>query len=96
MRDWRAWFGLAWRDDKRAVVLNDYASMAQAHPLFLADLALRGNVYDDSNPPTGNDIDVGIYLGRRQLALETIKLCGKTPQQLQAYMTPPTQPETRR
>lgn len=94
-RDWRSWFGLAWREDKRAVVLNDCAAMAQAHPLFLADLALRGNVWDDSAPPT-DPIAAGIYLGRRQLALETIKLCGKTPAQLQAYLTAPQPPEPKR
>lgn len=95
MRAWRDWFTTMWREDKRAVVLNDFPAIGEKHPLFLADLALRGNVYDDSDPPT-DPIALGIYMGRRQIALETIKLCRKTPAQLLTFMTPPTAPETKR
>jgi hypothetical protein len=95
VRDWRAWFVSVWREDKRQVVLNDFSGVAEHHPLFLTDLALRGNVYDDSDPPT-DPVALGVWLGRRQLALETIKLCRRTPQQLQAYMTAPQPPETKR
>lgn len=96
-RDWRSWFTLAWGrgTDKRHLVLGEYASLGTQCPHLLTDLALRGNVYDDSDPPT-DPVQLGIYLGRRQLALETIKLCGRTPEQLFAYMTAPEKSETRR
>ncbi|WP_407155182.1 hypothetical protein [Bradyrhizobium sp. STM 3557] len=93
MRAWREWFITAWRDGgKRHLVLSDLAAIGTQHPHFLADLALRGNVFDDSDPPT-DPIALGIYLGRRQLALETLKLCKKTPQELFGYHTAP---ETKR
>jgi hypothetical protein len=94
MRDFRSWFAMVWREDKRAVVLNDFSVVGANHPLFVADLALRGNVFDASDPPT-DPVALGVYLGRRQLALETIQLCGKTPEQLRSYMSAPSQ-ETKR
>lgn len=89
MRAWRDWFRLAWRsNNSRRVVISDIATIGAHHPHFLADLALRGNVFDDSNPPT-DPVALGIYLGRRQLALETIKLCRRRPEQLFDYLSAP-------
>jgi hypothetical protein len=96
-RDWRTWFTLTWGrgTDKRQKVLGEYAALGTQYPHVLTDLALRGNVFDDSDPPT-DPVALGIYLGRRQLALETIKLCRRTPDQLFAYMSAPERTETRR
>lgn len=98
MRDWRTWFAVVWGrgTDKRQLVLGEYVALGSQFPHLLTDLALRGGVYDDSDPPTTDPIAIGIAIGRRQLALETIKLAKKTPDQLFAYMTAPEKPETRR
>lgn len=91
-RNWHNWFTTVWQNvSGRHRVLADYASLGKQHPDFLRDLALRGNVFDDSDPPT-DPVALGIYLGRRQIALETLKLCKKTPQELFGYMSAKEKP----
>lgn len=90
--NWKGWFAHAWPFEGAAKrVLGDYASIGAQHRHFLTDLALRGNVYDEK-PDTTDPMEVGIWLGRRALALETIKLCNATPEQLFDFVPTKTRP----
>lgn len=79
------WFQLAfWRNrgaDQRAV-LDQWSRLKQLH-LVLEDIALRGGVMapaKSANPAAPpSEIDILIHEGRRQLALEIIKLAGCDP-----------------
>lgn len=81
----RAWFTHVWPfAGARHLVLADYAAIGAQHPHFLTDLALRGGVYREFDPAT--DRDLASFNGRRELALETIKLCKADPSQLFALV----------
>lgn len=70
-----AWFRGAWRDDgRRRAVISEYASLRQFQHV-LADIALRGGVFGPADPT----IPLEIAEGRRQLALETLRLAGTDP-----------------
>lgn len=85
VRDWPNWFRSIWPRSARAVV-SDYVTIGTQHRHFLADLALRGNVFA---PIVENDpVAAAREEGKRQLALETIKLCNADPQALWALLDP--------
>ena len=83
--DPRAWFGQLWpRETGRRAVLSDFATVGTLKH-FLADLALRGNVFS-GHPVTDSLYQLGRMEGRRELALEVIQLAGQEPQALWAYI----------
>lgn len=61
---------------QRAVVAG-YEALA-AHPETLADIALRGSVFQ-AVPPDEGDRQAAVIEGRRQMALEIIKAAGQDP-----------------
>lgn len=83
--NWPAWFAQMWPRQARAV-MADCLTIGVQHPHFLADLALRGNVYA---PILDNDpVAAARAEGRRQLALETIKLCNIDPDKMWSMLDP--------
>lgn len=81
----RLWFRQMWSKSGRALAA-DYATIGAQHPHFLADIALRGYVWvpiPDNDPVAAARLE-----GRRQLALETIKLCNMHPDQLFQLLDP--------
>lgn len=80
----RNWFRMAHRrlPDRRQVAA-DYARLG-GMPKLLADIALRGGVFQPA-PPARDLWEAGIAEGRRQFALETIRIAGTDPAALQAY-----------
>lgn len=74
--NWRQWLRQAWPFRSRAL-LASYAAIAADHPLILADLALRGNVFTPIHET--DPIAAARAEGRRQLALETIAICRTDP-----------------
>lgn len=89
----RDWLDLVWPSSKpRAEVVHDYLAIGQ-HKHFLADLALRGSVYGPCHVP-GDPQTSLVNEGRRQLALEIIKLAGEHPDSLFALIER-GQPSTR-
>jgi hypothetical protein len=64
---------------RRAAVIRDYIDVG-ANPAFLADLALRGGVWSPLQAETPERTAYNI--GRRDLALEVIKLAGTDPAML--------------
>lgn len=81
------WFQLAWRDrGKRRDAALGYAVLRE-RPLVLADIALRGSVYQpilDADPVLAARAE-----GRRQLALEILGLAGMDPARLLPLIDPP-------
>jgi hypothetical protein len=76
------WFRQLWLDpQKRHALAGEYLSLRQSHPLFLADLALRGRVWSDLVVLGDRDATM-VNLGRRELALEIIELAEIEPQRL--------------
>ena len=89
------WFRTAWRNEgHRAAVLSDYAKVAILRH-FLADLALRGSVFAPL-PPAKDLYAAGIAEGRRQLALETMRIAGTDPATLQRLCFEPLKQENSR
>lgn len=78
VRDWleRVWPSVM----NRQAVMRDYASVGQLRH-FLADVALRGSVWGPCHVP-GDDRTSAVNEGRRQLALEILKLAGEEPTRL--------------
>lgn len=70
------WPGLS---GKRAVYAG--YSVLRSHPALLADIALRNCVYADA-PPAANVHAAGVIEGRRQCALEIIRLAKLHPDAL--------------
>lgn len=88
--NWREWLRQAWPLKARAV-LQSFASIGSEHKIFLADLALRGNVFTPIHET--DPIAAARAEGRRQLALETIAICTTDPATLWALIE--TKPETK-
>lgn len=81
-----AWFAQMWPfDSGRRAVLADYAAVGAQHKHFLTDVALRGGVYGDGHDDASL-YQAGKFEGRRELALELIKLCKVDPDQLFALI----------
>lgn len=83
--NWRKWFWEVWPSRSR-VVISQALTIGRQHKEFLTDLALRGNVY--APIMVTDPIAAAREEGRRQLALETIKLCGADAQALFALVEP--------
>lgn len=65
----------AWRGRQtRAALLEDYRSLG-LHKLFLADVARLGGVFTHAPRTAGDVFGDGINEGRRQMALEILRLC---------------------
>ena len=81
------WFAAAWPDrGKRRDAATGYAVLRE-RPLTLADIALRGSVYQailETDP-----IAAARAEGRRQLALEILRLAGMDPARLIPLIDPP-------
>lgn len=81
----REWFRQMWPfGGARHALAGDYATIGAAHKHFLADVALRGGVFRAFDPKFDRNLDE--FNGRRELALEIIKLCRLDPQQLFGLM----------
>lgn len=72
----------------RYAVCADYAAIGAQHKHFLADVALRGGVYREFDPASDGTLEN--FNGRRELALELIKLAKVDPDKL--FATIPTAP----
>lgn len=85
----RDWLWQMWPTHTlRYAVCADYATIGAQHKHFLADVALRGGVYRAFDQRS--DGDLANFNGRRELALEIIKLAKVDPDQLFASI--PTKP----
>lgn len=72
------WLRQAWPNvQKRAHVVDGYRALG-LNRLLLADIALRGSVFD-AHPAVANLYEAGVAEGRRQMALEIIRLCDADP-----------------
>jgi len=77
-----AWLKGAWKQPgHRAQVITEYAALMPMRHV-LADIALRGAVFSVP-PPPADLFQAGVNEGRRQMALETIRLAGTDPAVLQ-------------
>ena len=80
-----AWFRQIWPHvDGRRAVISDYVAIGSGHKHFLADVALRGGVYRAFDPASDGTLEN--FNGRRELALELIKLCRVHPQELWGFV----------
>lgn len=70
------WLSQSWFGAKRRAVLEGYETIGRDHPLVVADVALRGNVFSGAPRIPGDVFADGINEGRRLLALEIIEMCG--------------------
>jgi hypothetical protein len=88
------WLAKVWpTPSRRAEVLRDYIAIGECRA-FLADLALRGNLWSPLQVP--GDAEATAYnIGRRDLALEIIKLAGADPQTLFAHIEKLTKEATK-
>jgi hypothetical protein len=92
MANFANWFAEMWPFVReRRAVIADVIAIGAEHKHFLADLALRGGVFHSA--PIARDLyQAGVMEGRRQVALETIKLCRVDPQLLWQFVaTRPTE-----
>lgn len=86
--DVRGWLNRVWPKTADAVV-REYLVVGQQKK-FLADVALRGAVFSACHVP-GDPYSSAVAEGRRQLALEIIKLAGEDAGRLFALIErPPT------
>lgn len=74
--NWRNYFRAMWPNKYRAVMAQ-YAALKTNAPLVYADIALRGGVYSVPHPPVSDPFQAGVNEGRRQMAIETIKLANE-------------------
>lgn len=88
----RDWLQGMW-PQKGAAVTREYASLAQMQH-FLADVALRGAVFSACHVP-GDPYTSAVNEGRRQLALEIIKLAHTEPVRLFALIEKSPSPAER-
>ena len=90
----RAWLFETWpTPQKRGAVAQAYRALA-LNPLLMADIALRGGLFHpQSNVRTL--YDAGVAEGRRQMALETIKLAELDPALLSQWFERKQPQETR-
>src|SRR5262245_20285690 len=73
-----SWLWHVWpTHSERYAVMADYAAIGAQHHHFLADLALRAGVYRNFHPASDRTLEH--FNGRRELALEVIKLCKVDP-----------------
>jgi len=79
-----AWLRTRWSPTNRREVMRDYMALRE-HKLFLADLGLRAGVWSSCHVP-GDPYSSAVAEGRRQLALEIIKLAGEEPASLWRYL----------
>lgn len=77
------WLQQTW-PRKRQAVLQGYMVVGREKH-FLADIALRGNVFGACHVP-GDPATSAVNEGRRQMALEIIKLAGEEPTRLYALI----------
>jgi len=86
MIDTVRWFAAAWRDrGRRQAVLAEYQQLGRLK-YALADIALRGAVFGEAGRTPGDVFGDGINEGRRQMAVEIIKLAGEDPTQIWALV----------
>ena len=79
------WWKSVWRQrQNRILLLQEYMTVGE-QKLFLADLALRGGVWTTSHVP-GDPYSSAVAEGRRQLALEIIKIANESPATLWAWL----------
>lgn len=79
------WWKSVWRRrENRILLLQEYMTVGE-QKLFLADLALRGGVWTTSHVP-GDPYSSAVAEGRRQLALEIIKIASESPSTLWAWL----------
>lgn len=84
-----AWIREAWPFRGQAEkMVRDYSSIGLQHREFLADVALRGGVFRNHDPASDGTIER--FNGRRELALEIIKICNIPAPDLYACI--PTKP----
>lgn len=73
-----AWLREAWPNiEKRRRVVDAYRALG-INRLLLADIAMRGGVYSVAAEPA-TVFAAGVNEGRRQMALEILKLCDADP-----------------
>lgn len=76
--DAMAWLRRVWPSSiKRARVIRAYIELGRS-PELLADIALRGSVWSPLHVP-GDPVSTAYNVGRRDLALEIVKLAGSDP-----------------
>lgn len=79
------WLEKVWPSPiRRAGVIRDYIAVGQCQA-FLADVALRGNVWSPLCVP-GDPQATAYNIGRRDLALEIIKMAGSDPNLLFSHI----------
>ncbi len=72
------------RNEKRIAVLAGYRALGASYQLTLTDIALRNGVFATSD---NSDVDDLAYqAGRRDAALEILRLAKATPEQLHALI----------
>lgn len=75
------WLNKLWPFDAgRRAVVGDYVAIGSQHKHFLADVALRGGVFRAFDPAADGTLEG--FNGRRELALEIIKIARIDPQHL--------------
>lgn len=88
------WFRTAYPlDGVRRQVLAGYSMMA-GNEALMRDIALRGNVFAESPAADASEYEIGRFMGRRDYALETLRICEKDPMRL-LNTAPTLKPEER-
>jgi hypothetical protein len=88
MNPLRRWFFEIWPfDNERHEVMRGYVALGQSKHT-LTDIAQRNHVFSPA-PPADNLYAAGIAEGRRQCALELIKLASEEPQRLFQFVSRP-------
>lgn len=79
------WLRQVWPNpDKRRALVESYRALG-LNKTLLADVALRGGVFAAQDAPA-NLFEAGVNEGRRQMALEFLKLAGTDPELLLAHV----------
>lgn len=78
-----------WQEpQRRSRVLGEYAAIGAQFQYFLTDVAARNFVF--SEKPAARDLyEAGKFEGRRELALELVKYCNATFDELHALIERP-------
>lgn len=84
------WFQQAWPfGNQRQALLAEYGRLKQLR-LVLADIGLRGGLWDHS-PPVKNLFEAGRAAGRRDMAVEIFRIVNTDPAQL--FQLAPAKPQ---
>jgi hypothetical protein len=88
-----AWIKGAWPNPgNRAQVIAEYAALAPMRHV-LADIAKRGMIFHVPPKPPADLFQAGVNEGRRQMALETIRMANTDPAVLQQLCFEPVRKE---